>query len=73
MTAQQIQSLLQSHFAGDTIDVTGEGAKFEVTICSDQFKGLMPVKRQQLVYSHLNTQIKSGEIHAVTMKLSTKS
>lgn len=71
MTPDDIQALLATVFANDTIQVTGGGAKFEVTIVSDQFEGKRPVARQQMVYAVLNEHIASGEIHAVTMALST--
>ena len=73
MSSDDVKALLTDFFAGDTVEVEGEGAKYVVSICSDRFQGLMPVKRQQLVYACLNEKIKTGEIHAVTMQLSTKS
>ena len=73
MSPEQVKTLLIPTFAESEIMVEGEGAKYVVSICSDKFKGLMPVKRQQLVYQCLNEQIKTGEIHAVTMQLSIKS
>ena len=50
MSPQQVKELLLIKFEEKDVEVDGEGAKFHVTIKSDQFKGLMPVKRQQLVY-----------------------
>ncbi|BCE02450.1 BolA family protein [Marinicellulosiphila megalodicopiae] len=73
MSPQQVKELLLSQFEDQHVSVEGEGAKFHVTIKSDKFKGLMPVKRQQLVYGCLNDVIASGEVHAVTMSLSTES
>jgi len=73
MSPQQVKELLLVKFEEKDVQVDGEGAKFHVTIKSDLFKGLMPVKRQQLVYGCLTDQIASGEVHAVTMSLSTHS
>jgi acid stress-induced BolA-like protein IbaG/YrbA len=42
-----------------------------VTVVSPVFESLSTVKRQQLVYLHLQEQIASGAIHAVTMKTLT--
>ena len=73
MSPQQVKELLLTKFEEKDVEVGGEGAKFHVTIQSEHFKGLMPVKRQQLVYGCLTEQIASGEVHAVTMSLSTHS
>lgn len=71
MTADDVKALLSTEFTNAQIDVEGEGAKFMVTIVSDDFTGKRPVPRQQMVYAVLNEQIASGEIHAVTMSLKT--
>jgi acid stress-induced BolA-like protein IbaG/YrbA len=42
-----------------------------VVVVTSEFEGLSTVKRQQLVYSHLQEAIASGAIHAVTMKTYT--
>lgn len=71
MTAEDVKALLSPTFTDATIEVAGEGAKFEITIVSDDFAGKRQVPRQQMVYALLNDQISSGEIHAVTMSLKT--
>ena len=73
MSPQQVKELLLVKFEEKDVQVDGEGAKFHVTIKSDLFKALMPIKRQQLVYGCLNDVISTGEVHAVTMSLSTHS
>lgn len=40
---------------------------FKLLIVSDQFEGLSKVARQRLVYSHLDTEFKSG-LHALTLR-----
>lgn len=67
MQAEAVKALLEEQISGAKVSVDGEGCDFRVTIISDQFQGLMPVKRQQMIYAHLNPLIASGEIHAVTM------
>ena len=71
MTADDVKALLAATLTNADISVNGEGAKFEITIISDDFEGKRPVPRQQMVYAVLNEQISSGEIHAVTMSLKT--
>ena len=67
MQAEAVKAMLEEQIHGSEVSVDGEGCDFRVTIISDQFQGLMPVKRQQMIYAHLNPLIASGEIHAVTM------
>ena len=45
--------------------VEGGGDRFQIRVISTAFDGLMPVKKQQLVYATINEQIQSNTIHAV--------
>ncbi len=67
MQANDVKELLQEQLDGAEVLVEGEGCDFRLTIVSGQFEGLSAVKRQQLVYGHLNHLIADGTIHAVTM------
>lgn len=69
--AQAINALLADKLPQSQINVDGGGGKFQVAVISEVFSGLGAVKRQQLIYQHLNAHIFSGEIHAVSMKLQT--
>lgn len=69
--ARALEDLLQAGFPGCQVRVEGGGGKFQVAMVGDAFSGLSAVKRQQLVYQHLNAHIRSGAVHAVTMQLST--
>lgn len=71
MHANEVKALLEAQLSDAEVSVDGEGCDFRLTIVSDLFTGLNPVKRQQLVYSHLNELIASGAIHAVTMTTQT--
>lgn len=71
MTSDEVKNLLIPAFADATIDVDGEGAKFDISIVSEIFAGKRAVPRQQMVYAVLNDQISSGDVHAVTMTLKT--
>jgi acid stress-induced BolA-like protein IbaG/YrbA len=65
--AQMIQELLEQQLPECDVSVDGAGGKFQVAIVGDVFAGLNAVKRQQLIYQHLNPHIRSGAIHAVSM------
>ncbi|WP_196160140.1 BolA family protein [Reinekea sp. G2M2-21] len=71
MIAEDVKALLTEAFPSAQINVAGEGAKFDISMVSDDFTGKRAVARQQMVYAVLNDQIASGEIHAVTMSLKT--
>lgn len=69
--AQQISGLLQEALPGSQVSVEGGSGKFQVMVIGDVFKDLGAVKRQQLIYQHLNAHIQSGAVHAVSMRLLT--
>lgn len=69
--AQEISELLTAALPGCQIIVEGGGGKFQLAAIGTVFFGLGQVKRQQLIYQHLNAHIASGAIHAISMKLQT--
>jgi len=72
MTPEELQSLLTEGMEGATVTADGDGSHFQVTVVSNQFDGLRPVKRQQLVYSLLTEHITSGDLHAIGIKAYTE-
>ncbi|EPJ47685.1 MAG: toluene-tolerance protein [Osedax symbiont Rs1] len=71
MQAIEVKHIIESQITEATVITAGEGCNFEVTVISDVFNGLLPVKRQQLVYQCVNPQIADGSIHALTIKAYT--
>jgi len=69
--AQGIRDLLAAELPGCELSVDGGGGKFQLAATGTVFAGLGQVKRQQLIYQHLNDHIVSGAIHAISMKLLT--
>jgi len=67
MTPQQIEQLIQQHIPGARVSVTEDEGKFTATVISEQFQGLMPIKRHKLVYASVNDEITSGALHALTI------
>ena len=57
----------------DNLVVEGSESKFEVQIVSDVFDGKSIIQRHKLIYSLLDNYIKTGEIHALTIKAMTIS
>ena len=52
----------------DNSDEGCNGAKLALIVVSSQFEGLGLLKRHQKVNELLDAELKSGRIHAVTMK-----
>ena len=57
MKSEDVKALVEAGFEDADVAVEGEGDRFLIRVISDAFEGLMPVKKQQLVYSCINPQI----------------
>ena len=68
-----IVNLLQEGLMCDDLKVEGSDAKYEVKIVSDEFEGKTIIQRHKIIYALLDTYIKTGEIHALTIKAHTMS
>lgn len=71
MQCEEIKRLIAQAIPGGDIDVTGDGYHFEVRVVSDLFAGKAPVQKQKMIYAPLNEFIKSGALHAVSIKAYT--
>ncbi len=71
MNPEDIKTLLAGAFPDAQIQVSGDGRHFDLVLVSERFDGLRTIKRQQLVYAALNSEIASGAIHAVNMRTLT--
>ncbi|MEE8058898.1 MAG: BolA family protein [Pseudomonadales bacterium] len=73
MQNDEVKQILQSHLPDCDIEVTSDGSHFDITVVGDVFEGLNAVKKQQLVYAGLNSQIANGNVHAINIKTYTCS
>jgi acid stress-induced BolA-like protein IbaG/YrbA len=73
MTPEDIKTILLDGLENAEVLADGDGSHFQVTVISNQFEGLRPVPRQQLVYSLVDEHIKSGALHALGIKTYTES
>ena len=64
---------VEKSISGAQANVTGDGSKFEAEVISDEFEGLPPLKRHKLVYAVLDEHIKSGAIHALSIRAFTNT
>ena len=58
-------------FKDAQIEVSGSESKFEARIISSEIESLKTIDRHKLVYQSLYNYIKSGEIHAISLKTLT--
>ncbi len=73
MTESEIKNKIEAGLACQSVEVTGDGYHFEARVVSDAFEGKRPVARQQLVYATVQSDIASGELHALSIKALTPS
>jgi acid stress-induced BolA-like protein IbaG/YrbA len=73
LDAAEIRKLLVLAIPEAEINVEGADGKYLVSAISEIFEDLNAVQRQQAIYSILNEYISSGAIHAVSMRLQTKT
>ena len=71
MQPSDIKALLETRLEDCEFHIQGEGCNFQVIAIGERFDGLSAVKRQQLIYGALSSEIASGAVHAVSIKTYT--
>jgi len=66
-----IKKVLNENIDESIINVSGSEAKYTVEIASNLFLGKSTIDRHKIIYALLDDYIKSGEIHALTIKALT--
>jgi len=73
MHANDIRSLILSHLPNATVNVDSkDGKHYRAQISCPDFEGKSRIEQHQLVYAALDTAIKNGDIHAISLKTSAK-
>ena len=76
MTPQEIKNRLTENFPQseiEVIDLTGTQDHYEVIVVSQLFQGLSRVQQHQKVMSCFGPELKTGEVHALSIKTKTNS
>ncbi len=76
MTPQEVKArLLQAYPEGavEVIDLTGTHDHYQVKIESKVFVGLSRIQRQRHVMAVFDAELKSGEVHALTISTEVKN
>ena len=74
MTLAQMKERLEKAYPGgqvDVFDMTGTQDHWQVAIVSPAFKGLSRIAQQRHVMDVFDAELKTGEVHALTIKTST--
>ena len=71
MTSDEIKVLIEAGIEAAQVTVNGDNGMFDTIVIAEQFDGLSPVKKQQMIYATVNSQITSGAIHALSIKAYT--
>lgn len=76
VSLEQVKKTIQQEISDAEVfvkDLTGGGDHLEAIVISSEFEGKTKVKQHQLVYSALQTELKSEAIHALALKTYTPS
>jgi len=71
MNIEIIKEKLEQALTLDECIVRGENGTFEVIVVGAIFSDLSRIKKQQLIYGPLTSDISSNAIHALTIKAYT--
>ncbi|MEY4616136.1 MAG: hypothetical protein RJB66_1096 [Pseudomonadota bacterium] len=75
MTQEQMLNRLITAFPNSDIevfDLTGTEDHWEVHVTSQKFSGLPRIQQHKLVMQAFDEELKTGEVHALTMKTKEK-
>lgn len=75
MTVDEMEAKLRDAFPGCDVlveDLTGTSNHFEVRMAAPQLKGQSRIAQQRSVMQVFDIELKSGEVHALTLKLIPK-
>lgn len=75
MSPNEIKDRLQNAYPDgdvDVTDLTGTQDHYSVYVASKAFEGLSRIQRHQHVMAVFDQELKSGEVHALTIRTETK-
>jgi acid stress-induced BolA-like protein IbaG/YrbA len=71
METEAVAALISAGMPGAEVKVTGDGQHFEAVVVSPEFEGRSPLEKQRLVMATVTSEIRSGELHALSIKTFT--
>jgi len=67
----EVEARIAQAIVPSEVTARGDSSRMEVTVVSPAFEGVSRVRKQQLVYAAIGELIKSGALHAVTIRAFT--
>ncbi len=64
---EAVAELIKAGIPDATVEVTGDGYKYEAKVTSASFEGLSLLKKHKMVYAAVDSAITSGDLHALTI------
>jgi len=71
VTLEEVQKKLELGIENSEVSMEGDGCNCSAVIVSPVFEGLSLLQRQRLVLGIVKDEIKSGELHALSVKTFT--
>ena len=71
MRMDYFNDLVEKAMPGAQAEITGDGSKFEARVVSEEFAEKSTIHRHKMIYKVLDEHIRSGAIHALTIKAYT--
>ena len=71
MTLEEVQAKLEHGIEGSEVVMEGDGCNCSAVIVASAFDGLSLLQRQRLVLGLVKEEIRSGELHALSVKTFT--
>jgi acid stress-induced BolA-like protein IbaG/YrbA len=71
MNENDLITRIKAIYPDAKISVAGENCSFEVSVTTQAFAEMKSLQRQRSILSLFNSEIASGELHALTVKAKT--
>ena len=71
MEADEVKKCIEEGIPGADVTVDADGNKYTAIVVSNAFEGKTMIAEQKMVYAAVDEHIKSGAIHALTIKAYT--
>jgi stress-induced morphogen len=74
MNVSQLKARLETLAPGteaDVLDMTGTEDHYQARVISPAFEGKMTVEQHRMIFRLVQTEVDSGEVHALTLKTYT--
>ena len=71
MTLEEVQKKIELGIEQSQVTMEGDGCNCSAVVVSPFFEGLSLLQRQRIVLAVVSEEIKSGELHALSVKTYT--